>query len=111
MFYPTMANPVPALEFFLPARFEWKDFSWSYSRHSSKEALQVDSGLRPVDTVTHKDFCGSWRIKVFSAQEDIQKLQPLEKGEFVVLQLSVTNCPQYFNGILWWHKALVMWVN
>jgi hypothetical protein len=22
MFYPTMANPVPALEFFLPARFE-----------------------------------------------------------------------------------------
>jgi len=148
MFYPTVANPLPALENFVPARFDekfsvdvkealvvnirqmmhkcsfseeealdWETFlsripndindiiaepfllpcpqNGSYSRHSSKEAPQVDYGLRPVDIVTHKDFCGSSRIKVFGAQQDIQKLQPLEKGEFVVLQLSVTNCPQY----------------
>jgi hypothetical protein len=67
----------------------------AYNRHDSRASLQIDNGLRPVDVVTHRNFSTTSRKKALNAVEDLSKLQPLEKGNFVVLQISVTNCPAY----------------
>jgi hypothetical protein len=68
-----------------------------YRRHSAAvyKDLPIDPGLRPVDVVTHKDFASIERKKALKALEDATVLQPLDKGDFVVVELSVSNCPTY----------------
>jgi hypothetical protein len=67
----------------------------TYERHSSRQILATDTGLRPVDVVTHQQFSGSMRKRALDAVDDCHKLQPIHKGDFIVLDLIVSNCPQY----------------
>jgi hypothetical protein len=59
--------------------------------------LPIDNGVRAVDVVTHRKFTATSRQKLLKMQdqERDEKLLALKKGDFVVLQLGVTNCVQY----------------
>ena len=67
----------------------------AYSRHGLAPRLPVDKGLRPIDVVTHKNFTTTARTKATKAAEDPNRLRPLDKGQFLVLQLSVDNTHSY----------------
>jgi hypothetical protein len=62
---PNDLNDIMAEPFLLPT-----SQNGSYSRRRCREAVKVDTGLRPVDVVTHKQLCGPARNKDFRAQED-----------------------------------------
>jgi hypothetical protein len=61
--------------------------------------LPVDTGFRKVDVVTHAAFRASARKRTEKAQEqELHQNGPLEslkKGDFVVLQVGITNCKEY----------------
>jgi hypothetical protein len=62
--------------------------------------LPIDDGVRDVDVVTHRRFTSTNRnkaMKVSNQEKDLKggALEPLKMGDFVVLQVSVENCPAY----------------
>jgi hypothetical protein len=70
------------------------------NNHTRIADLPVDTGVRDVDVVTHSQFTSSSRRKQIkiSQQEDrckLGELDPLKKGDFVLLQVAVSNCPTY----------------
>jgi hypothetical protein len=59
------------------------------------QRLPTDSGLRPIDVVTHQNFAAPARMRSLKSAEDPNRLRAIGKGDFVVLQISVTNCASY----------------
>jgi hypothetical protein len=76
------------------------------SRHRQQPVLPVDKGLRDVDVLTHRHFTGTHRnkaLKLASEERSLKGgvLEPLHTGDFVLLQVSVENCPTYhFNFVI-----------
>jgi hypothetical protein len=67
--------------------------------------LPIDLGTRKLDVVTHANFNSRERQKTNLAQEiehqKQTKMESLKKGDFVVLQVGVTNCAAYpFNFVI-----------
>jgi hypothetical protein len=66
-----------------------------YVRHKAIP-LPLDTGIRAVDVVTHRAFPEAARQKaVRTQQRENPCLQCLKKGDFVVLQMTVSNCASY----------------
>jgi hypothetical protein len=68
-------------------------------RQPKSQKLPIDTGIRPVDVVTHTNFPERARQKTLKVQQQANeanmKLEPLKKGDFAVLQVGVTNCVAY----------------
>jgi hypothetical protein len=91
-----------ALPFVLPARKN-DGKSVLYSRHRRPTQLAVDDGVREVDVMTHRQFTNTKRTKALklAAQQSSDALEQLKAGDFVVLQVTVSNCNAYpFNFVI-----------
>jgi hypothetical protein len=87
-----------------PFRLPDKQSICCFRQHETQK-LPIDSGIRQVDVVVHSKFSSRSRQKTIKAQEQDSKteskLQALKKGDFVVLQVGVTNCIAYtFNFVI-----------
>jgi hypothetical protein len=64
-------------------------------REPKQQTLPIDTGVRPIDVVTHRNFPARVRNKTKKAQDDdlMKKnaLEPIKKGDFVVLDVKVKN--------------------